>query len=454
MKKYLIILVGVISLLGVSSVKAETYTDTNKTWDYISDHHLYHLFQDSDFINIVNNCVDSLYQYYYDNYSSDYPYFVIGIDGLGFQNNYPNPTGSIVFQLNMFSSTFSINHSISNFDVTDNMFSGSLEYTYNFDTSSYDSSVHLSDNPRFLFDDMFNNTTDFSYYIYSNFSWVYFSSNYDTYITTDWHNHSGRECSDCTFEIRNNDIFPTLFDNLGIDSPLTLSLLQNSYTEVNLNDYSYVALSLKDYTERDEFYTNVEVQGQYCLTPVYDYGLKEKKDVITGSKNQGCSPYYENYTPVRTYILENDIKNHAIYYLKAHDTSRVNKVKVDTSIFNIHYITSEEASNPILNINGKKYSSIPYSELTDSATISEEEGYVSGASCAVGDFNCMSDYTGFKFSDIFTKPLDFFKDLWSSIAKVFELVAMLVSLLPTPIQYFFYISFTLAIIIGLIKIIL
>ena len=229
----------------------------------------------------------------------------------------------------------------------------------------------------------------------------------------------------------------------------------NNYSEINLNNYSYVALSLKDYTEREEFYTNVEVQGQYCLTSVYNYGLTEKKDIINGYKSQRCSPYYDNYTPVRTYILESDLENHAIYYLKAYDTTKDNKVKVDTSIFNIHYITSEDEDNPILNINGRSYTSIPYGELSDSATISEEEGYVSGVVCAVGDFNCTHDVLGgHSITDIFNKPLEFFKNLIESFVSVFTLVASLIAVLPLPMQWFLYLSFTLAIALGIIKIIL
>ena len=171
---------------------------------------------------------------------------------------------------------------------------------------------------------------------------------------------------------------------------------------------------------------------------------------------QKCSIYYSDFTPVSTYILDSDLKNHSIYYLKAYDTSKENKVKIDSSVFNIHYITEEDKDNPILTINGKKYSTIPYDKLTDTATKSEDEGYVSGASCAVGDFNCTSSMMGsnFKWSDIFTSPLDFIKGIWSSVTQVFIVIGYFISLLPMQLQYFLYISFMLAIILGLLKIIL
>ena len=230
-----------------------------------------------------------------------------------------------------------------------------------------------------------------------------------------------------------------------------------NYTEVDLNSYSYVVLSLKDYNKTEEFSFNTYVKGQYCLTPVYDYGLREKKDVLSGSKNQRCSPYYDNYTPVRTYVLESDLKNHAVYYLKAQDTTKENKVKIDTNIFNIHYVSEEEKDNPIITINGKKYSITPFDELTDTANKSEDEGYNSGSSCAVGDFNCTRNTLGVKetsWSDIFSSPLEFLKNIWTSITQVFVIITYFIALLPTTLQYFLYISFMLAIILGIIKIIL
>ncbi len=283
-------------------------------------------------------------------------------------------------------------------------------------------------------------------YLYKPF--YYYDSNFDfkfdledTYII----NKDG----DLSFTLNKNDIIPT-YKSLFIDKT------EDNYTEVNLNDYPYIALSLKDYSKTDSFDVNNYVKGQYCLTPVYNYGLTERKEVLSGTQIERCSPYYDDYTPIRTYILKSDLENHSIYYLKAYDTSKENKIKVDTSVFNIHYITDEEKNNPIITINGKKYSTIPYDELTDTATKSEDEGYASGASCAVGDFNCTASMSNssLSFSDIFTSPIDFLKKIWQGIVNVFTLINYFISILPTTLQYFLYISFMLAIILGLIKIIL
>ena len=69
-------------------------------------------------------------------------------------------------------------------------------------------------------------------------------------------------------------------------------------------DFTNIALSLKDYSKIEEFSVTNYVKGQYCLTPVYDYGLKERKDVLTGTKIQRCSLVYTDFTPVRTSILK------------------------------------------------------------------------------------------------------------------------------------------------------
>ena len=186
----------------------------------------------------------------------------------------------------------------------------------------------------------------------------------------------------------------------------------------------------------------MQVKGQYCLTPVYNYGMTERKDILTGTQVERCSPYYQDYTPVRTYILDDDLKNNAIYYLKSYDTSKDNYVKVDTYVFDVTLITEEDASNPYVTVNGKSYPTIPYDELTDTATKSEDEDYVSGSS------------EEFTFSDIFLAPLDYLKEIWGSVGLFFTMIEQFILLLPKPMQGFLFTGFTLAIVLGLIKIIL
>ena len=446
MKKYLIILVGVISLLGISTVKADTYTMNtyypvayaNTSLDIISD-----------YSQVIKKMYDDLYEVYEENQKDDYPYYIVSLSYNGEKLTMYFSVYSVPVYIDYYDNWFRIFYNGVSSDYNISIAPSHIYYyEYNINTTSYQLPISTEQGiaGAGVGGQLIGYTTHYflhSYLLYSNFDVKFSTSGVNNLVINNYLN-SGNSLT-----INGGETIPTLLNALDLNI-----IHESTYTEINLNDYSYVAFSLKNYNVEEEFSSNMYVKGQYCLTPVYDYGLTERKDVISGSKVQACSPYYENFTPVRTYILESDIENHAIYYLKAYDTTRENKVKVDTSIFNIHYITLEEADNPIININGRNYTTIPYDDLTDSATISESEGYVAGASCGVGDFNCMSQYTDFNFSDIFTHPIEFLKNLWTSIAKVFELVVMLISLLPPAVQYFFYISFSLAIIIGLIKIIL
>lgn len=277
----------------------------------------------------------------------------------------------------------------------------------------------------------------------------YYDSNFDLKFDLE-DTYTITKDGDLSFTLNKNDIIPT-YKSLYFDH------VEKNYKEIDLNNYSYVALSLKDYNKEEEFNTTVKVKGQYCLTPVYNYGMTERKDILSGTQIERCSPYYDSFTPIRTYILKSDLENHAIYYLKAYDTTKENKVQVDISIFDITYITEENKDNPYVIINGKNYPTIPYDSLTDTSTKSEDEGYGSGSSCSVGDFNCTNNVLntkGFFWSDIFTSPIDFLKKIWQGIVNVFTLINYFISILPTTLQYFLYISFMLAIILGLIKIIL
>lgn len=263
---------------------------------------------------------------------------------------------------------------------------------------------------------------------------LYYDSNFnlsfgldDTYII--------KKDNETLFTLNKQDIVPTYKSKFSNQIDL-------NYLEVDLNNYPYIILSLKDYSKTEEFSTINYVKGQYCLTSVYNYGSTEKKDIIEGSKTKRCSLYYDDFTPVRTYILDSDLKNNAIYYLKAYDTSKENKVKIDTSVFNIHYITEEDKDNPLITINDKKYTPKSYDELTDTATKSEDENYVDGAS------------EKFSITDIFTSPLEFFKKIINAISEFNGLIKELFSFLPDEFLAFILAAFALLVVVAIIKIIL
>ncbi len=459
MKKFLIISLSIISsLFLVDTAKAETkefeYRDyTMLTYKSGNGLNIYDLFASSykEYTSfsetMIDNKISELRNIWNTEYKNEYPYYFISVASMPkvllAQYSYA-PVSIYFFYLKSIPSNYSaldpfISLAFSSESDEANVISSS------FDENGLSSSGFAYLSSSYLFITEGNRLGTFYYYMPT----FYYGSNFDLPFGLD-DTYVVKKGDETLFTLNKEDIVPTYKDKFIDRTDL-------NYTEVDLNSHPYVVLSLKDYNKTEEFSFNTYVKGQYCLTPVYDYGLREKKDVLSGSKNQRCSPYYDNYTPVRTYVLESDLKNHAVYYLKAQDTTKENKVKIDTNIFNIHYVSEEEKDNPIITINGKKYSITPFDELTDTANKSEDEGYNSGSSCAVGDFNCTRNTLGVKetsWSDIFSSPLEFLKNIWTSITQVFVIITYFIALLPTTLQYFLYISFMLAIILGIIKIIL
>lgn len=454
MKKFLIISLSIISsLFLVDTAKAET-----KEFEYLTrglefngyaphsyaDNHT-SLFESTVYsFSYIDEKIETLLSVWEKDYKKKFPYYFVSLSSL-----YPVGAtyngGDIEIDLVMLSA---IPTNLNSFMSILSNPNNDLIYSLRLDISSNGSSF-TGPSTGWYFDSygLFYTYQEFDLPYYLPF--FYYDSSFDLSFGLD-DTYVVKKGDETLFTLNKEDIVPTYKDKFIDRTDL-------NYTEVDLNSHPYVVLSLKDYNKTEEFSFNTYVKGQYCLTPVYDYGLREKKDVLSGSKNQRCSPYYDNYTPVRTYVLESDLKNHAVYYLKAQDTTKENKVKIDTNIFNIHYVSEEEKDNPIITINGKKYSITPFDELTDTANKSEDEGYNSGSSCDVGDFNCTRNTLGVKetsWSDIFSSPLEFLKNIWTSITQVFVIITYFIALLPTTLQYFLYISFMLAIILGIIKIIL
>ena len=216
---------------------------------------------------------------------------------------------------------------------------------------------------------------------------------------------------------------------------------------------------------KDEFDYSSELQfieGAWILDKILAFS--NNADVYDPNYYNPYQFYYANFDLqvsdiTKASYYEDDKSRYSLgysnYYLKAYDASKENKIRVDTSLFNIHYITEEEKNSPILSINGKNYNTLPFDNLPSSANDNTENGYVPGGSCAVGDLNCTSQVlNGVSWSDIFSSPIKFIEGIWSSVTQVFTVIGYFISLLPVELQYFLYISFMLAIILGIIKIIL
>jgi len=435
-KSLMFVMIGILSFLGINTVSATTYIPDN----YYDNFEVY-----VDDYTKYKDKIDVMIDYWQDNYSANYPYYAV----IEYPNSIDTSSEGAVFIL--FCSETNI---ITYYDTNAFIFDNGANNLY--DNGGYYGVVYRTELDTYEYNDILAvpaiKPFDLTSSLITSNGLVYdgLESEYDGVL---FHSYTSETLGITIpeIELSTGDFFPTvasLYDG-SYDTDL------KNYVTIDLNQYPYVALALKDYSSTEEFYTNVYVKGQYCLTPVYNYGMTEKKDIITGSKNQRCSTYYSDYTLVRTYILEQDLENHAIYYLKAYDTSKENLVKVDANMFTITYITEETQDNPYVEVNGKNYPTISYDNLTDSATQSEDEDYISGVSCAVGDFNCYNEYNPENiFDSIFSAPLEFLEGVWSSITIVFTLITQFILLLPPVLQTFLYLSFMVAIILGIIKILL
>lgn len=474
--KFLILFIEIISFLGLSVVKAETYnfnySFSGVSSSSIKNYNFIKSFYVSD-REIINKMYVDLYSYYEEKYKNAYPYYYIKISTS--TNDVPNHKYQMDLVYFSYDSVYltyddpaaSGYLSGRTLDSNYNQISlGTGTITYKYENSAYvspfietDSSSTSSPGYYFLSHDG-SFETIFGFF-YSNINFKYYSSNASDKLVINNYAFSGESKT-----INVGDNIPLLQEDMGLDIIKDSSLPSTSYTEINLNNYPYVVLSLNDYSVTDEFYSNMYVKGQYCVTPGYNYGLLSYDDVNSTRVQNICSQYYDQETMVRMYVTKDNLKNNSIYYIKAQDKTKDNIIKVDTSVFTIHYIYEDDKDNPIININGKNYSIIPFDELPSTANKNTDEGFVPGLSCQVGDFNCTTsnyyrsdsnlfDENGnLSFGSIFSSPLDLLKDIWSAIIKVFELISMLILLLPTPLQSFLFLSFMLAIILGIIKILL
>ena len=440
--KYLLF---ILPFLFIGSVKAETIefdysnkyvsANSNQGFSYID---LDAFYSDYDDYSIeVEQLYQSVYDYYVTNYQEDYPYYFVSI--IPFTNigsDYIISSDIDDFSIHAaliplkYVPTYS---SFTNYVAIDNDDFFGINAAYDFSSSTYTlpfESVYGMSLSVTYNRNIFNSFPSFEYpYVYNPL--VYYKSNFNLIFDLD-DSYVVKEENSILHTFSNGDIIPTYYDSSGV---------VDNYVDVDLNNYPYIILSLKDYNQ-ESFNALNYVKGQYCMTPVYDYGMTSKDDIIGSQVTDRCTVYYDSFTPVRVYILDSDLENHAIYYLKSYDTTKENIVRIDTSVFDIHYISEDEKDNPIIEVDGRKYSVIPFDDLPSTANKNEEENFAPGAS------------EEFSFIDLFTSPIETLKDVWTSIDEVFNLIREFVYLLPQELAIFLYVSFCLALILGLIKILL
>lgn len=216
------------------------------------------------------------------------------------------------------------------------------------------------------------------------------------------------------------------------------------YTEVNLDNYEYVLLTLKDYNQTQAFQTNLQVKGQIGITPIYNYG-QTSKDAVTGVQVQDrCNVNYGNYTSYPFYILQTDLQNNVIYAVK--ECSQGSSFKFDNSVFDVTYITAENEESPTVTINGKTYDVIPYDDLPSTATKNEEDNYIPGESGSATDTGGLDSAIAGAQSKL--------SEIWNTFTYFTSFIGLIFSSLPSEVHTILLSAFTIMIVLGIIKIFL
>lgn len=288
--------------------------------------------------------------------------------------------------------------------------------------------------------------TDYSSIENNNYLMNLYSSSYEYYgyydSNIDIFANSPVEFSgfyDDNIEVLQAEKFPKLKNLLNYDSWSDYETENNpNYTTVNLDDYYYVLLNLKDYSKKEAFNTNLQVKGMIGITPIYNYGTISKDDIIGNKVEDRCNLSYDDFTNYRLSILKSDLENNSIYAVKSCEDN--SSFKFDNTIFDITYVTDENKDDPIVTIDGKEYHTIPYDDLPSSATKNEEENYIPGESKPLG------------FSDIIENVTDILSSFWSSLTSFMSLVTKCFNSLPVEIRAISITTFTIGCILGLIKI--
>lgn len=242
--------------------------------------------------------------------------------------------------------------------------------------------------------------------------------------------------------------------NIGDKFPLIKNLVDYSnwndyvnnhlenYRTVDLNNYDYVLLTLKDYNQKEEFQTNLQVLGQIGITPIYNYG-QTSKDAITGVRVQDrCNVSYNQYTTYPLYVLKQDLQNNVVYAVKSCNNN--SKFKFPEDIFNITYVTAQNREDPIVTINGQQYHTIPLSELPSTANKNEEENYIPGQSGSMNDTGGLDG----AIKGIQQKM----GEIWDTFTYFTQFINQIFSVLPQELRIVLVSGFTIMIVLGLIKI--
>lgn len=419
MKKFKIGLIILSIVFNIGIAKAQTLT-VDYTTGYIftvnNYNELVEWFEENK--TIIQNLKDDVKNYYETNYISQYPYYNISILS-------PNGENIDVF-LQMYETIPELI-----IDETSGRPSGSnhyIEAIYTFENTTYTNATYYTNGNDSIYYS-FQNTTEFNdcFFIESNYELTLSEESYYDTITIN--------------NFRNNG---NLSFSKGDNINLSLDVVNPSYTEINLDNYKYVLLTLKNYNQTKAFQANLQVKGQIGITPIYNYG-QTSKDAVTGSQVQDrCNIAYENYTSYPFYIIQTDLQNNVIYAVK--ECSQGSSFKFDNNIFDVTYVTEANEENPTVTINGKTYDVIPYDDLPSTATKNEEDNYIPGESGSATD-------TGGLDSAI-AGAQNKLSEIWNTFTYFTSFIGLIFSSLPSEVHTILLSAFTIMIVLGIIKIFL
>ena len=432
MKKYLLTLLAIFVVLA-PNVKADDDTKLGVQNDKyvissINSTSGYDEFPDFkaklDFFNLEHNrtifleIYNSIMNLYNTNYKSIYPYY---------QLDYGYSTSSYSLSLFLYSSQPSL------------VLRGSEIQIYPREDAaifaSYDLNEQTYINPEFKLKSSGSATT---YAGQNKFYDLILTTNFDLKITTSLENINTVEFLNFrdkgTLTLKVGDSIPQFYAYDKVFDKLDTS----TTTTVNLDNYEYVILNLKDYNQDKAFNTNLKVKGSIGITPIYNFGQTAKDDIMGSKVQDRCNVKYDDYTDYRLSILKQDLQNNSLYVVKGCEEG--SSFKFDNTIFDITYVDENNKSDPVVSIGGKDYHVIPFDKLPSSANKNEEENYVPGES---------EKFTLGSITKNLTSTLG---SIWSTFTSFFGFVTKMFSVLPNEFQAIAILTFSTGCILGLIKI--
>ena len=362
----------------------------------------------------LDTAFDELYNYYDTNLKNSYPFWAVTLRHFYGENFftlifYYTSSSSITYSTSLYNDT--IYHNVSPFD-------GHLQISGNgiIDTRTVNGNFDYFD----IIAGFQSEKVDVLYTLYdTNINFVLPES----YIINGFYN-------DSSLILEQNQPYPKIKDLIEYSSWNEYN--DEQYTEVNLNNYHYVILSLKNYGRSQAYDVPLKVKGMIGITPVYNYGTIEKENIT-----DRCNISYSDYTDYRLYILEQDLQNNAVYAVKSCENGSSFKFK--NSDFNITYVTDDNVNDPVVTIDGVDYHTIPFDNLSVTANSNEENNFIPGESKQV------------TFSDVVSNITDTLGGLWNTLSAFMTLVTRFFRTLPSEFQTIAITSFTVMCTIGVIK---